>query len=120
MIVALALLSVAMIAGGLYGVLQGWEIVVLERGWALVIASSIAAASGVLLLGLTAAVARLGGIRKDLARLAERLARADMPAPPAFDPTVALPASLLPEDQAAAPAEAPPAQREDEPMLPLF
>jgi hypothetical protein len=123
MIVALALLSVAMILGGLYAAFQGWEIVVLERGWALLISGSVAAASGALLLGVTAAVARLGAVRKELVHLGDLMARAEMPAAPmpAFDTPSASSASLLAGSGAAAGASASQDRADDgEPMLPLF
>lgn len=76
MVIALFALALAMIVGGLFTFLLGWEDVLLERGWTTAVAGSVSAASGVLLLGLTAIVWRLSGIRKDIAALRETLAMA--------------------------------------------
>ncbi|SCX98099.1 hypothetical protein [Microvirga guangxiensis] len=69
MIIALLALAFAMIVGGLLAVFFGWEIVLIERGWTMVIAGSFSAACGALLLGITAAVSKLTGIQTELARL---------------------------------------------------
>lgn len=69
MIVALFVLSLAMIVGGLLSVFLGWDIVLIERGWTMVIAGSITAASGAVLLGITTAVSKLSKIQSELARL---------------------------------------------------
>lgn len=71
MIIALMALAFAMILGGLLTAFFGWDIVLVERGWTMVIAGSISAASGALLLGITAAVSRLASIQAELARLQE-------------------------------------------------
>ncbi|MBD2748090.1 hypothetical protein IC232_15445 [Microvirga sp. BT688] len=72
MIIALLTLALAMILGGLLAAFFGWDIVLVERGWTMVIAGSITAASGALLLGIAAAVSKLAKIEK---RLFERQAR---------------------------------------------
>ncbi len=69
MIIALLALAFAMIVGGLLTVFFGWDIVLVERGWTMVISGTIGAASGALLLGITAAVSRLERIHAELARL---------------------------------------------------
>ncbi|WP_262027517.1 hypothetical protein [Microvirga sp. Mcv34] len=69
MIIALLALAFAMIVGGLFAALFGWDIVLVERGWTMVIAGSVTAASGALLLGITAVVAKLAKIEKRLLRL---------------------------------------------------
>jgi hypothetical protein len=71
MVVALFALAVAMVIGGLTAVVQGYDIVLLERGWTLVIAGSVCATGGALLAGMAVAVARLGRIRKELVQLRE-------------------------------------------------
>lgn len=70
MIIALLALAFAMIVGGLLAAFLGWDIVLVERGWTMVIAGSISAASGALLLGITAAVSKLARIQAQLAHLA--------------------------------------------------
>ena len=69
MIIALFALAVAMIVGGLLAAFLGWDIVLVERGWTMVIAGSVFAASGALLLGIAAAVSRLSQMHAELARL---------------------------------------------------
>ena len=69
MIIALLALAFAMIVGGLLAAFFGWDIVLIERGWTMVIAGSFSAACGALLLGITAAVSKLARIQSELARL---------------------------------------------------
>jgi hypothetical protein len=69
MIIALLALAFAMILGGLLATILGWDIVLVERGWTMVIAGCISATSGALLLGITAAVSKLGKIQIELERL---------------------------------------------------
>ncbi|MFL5026113.1 MAG: hypothetical protein ACJ8DB_05930, partial [Microvirga sp.] len=66
MIIALLALASAMIVGGLLAAFFGWDIVLVERGWTMVIAGSISAASGALLLGIAAAVSKLAQIERRL------------------------------------------------------
>jgi hypothetical protein len=69
MIIALLALALAMIVGGLLAAFFGWDIILVERGWTMVIAGSITAASGALLLGIAAAVSKLAKIEKRLLQL---------------------------------------------------
>ncbi|QRM28193.1 hypothetical protein [Microvirga sp. VF16] len=69
MIIALLALAFAMIVGGLLAVIFGWDIVLVERGWTMVIAGSVMAASGALLLGIAAAVSKLAKIETRLLQL---------------------------------------------------
>ena len=66
MIIALLALALAMILGGLLAAFFGWDIVLVERGWTMVIAGSVTAASGALLLGIAAAVSKLAKIERQL------------------------------------------------------
>jgi hypothetical protein len=122
MVIALVLLSLAMIVGGLFAAFQGWEIVVLERGWSLVIAGSVTAASGALLLGVTAAVSRLEAVRREVAQLRDQLSRAELPSflppPPSLDPVDDLSASLL--SGGGTPDGVRRTEEGEEPALPLF
>jgi len=72
MIIALLALAFAMIVGGLFAAFFGWDIVLVERGWTMVIAGSITAASGTLLLGIAAVVSKLVKIEKRLSQLQGR------------------------------------------------
>ena len=78
MVIALVGVALAMIAGGAWAALQGYEIIIQERGWTLLIAGVTVASIGTVLLGIAAAVMRLGAIRGELGRLRER---ADRPQP---------------------------------------
>lgn len=66
MIIALLALALAMILGGLLAAFFGWDIVLVERGWTMVIAGSVTAASGALLLGIAAVVSKLAKIERRL------------------------------------------------------
>jgi hypothetical protein len=68
MIIALLALALAMILGGLLAAFFGWDIVLVERGWTMVIAGSVTAASGALLLGIAAVVSKLARIERHLSR----------------------------------------------------
>jgi hypothetical protein len=69
MIIALLALAFAMIVGGLFAAFFGWDIVLVERGWTMVIAGSVMAASGAILLGIAAAVSKLAVIETRLSQL---------------------------------------------------
>jgi hypothetical protein len=127
MVIALFALAFAMIVGGLMAIVQGWDIVQVERGWSLVIAGSVGAAGGALLLGIAAAVARLTAIRSDLAQLRERLGRQEPSLPPApvYDPVAAASAGLLAGGGSSGGLMSPdgskePAEDDAQPTLPLF
>jgi len=121
MIIALLALACAMIVGGLLAAFFGWDIVLVERGWTMVIAGSITAASGAILLGIAVAVSRLARIESQLSRL-----QGGSPADPLLGTSSSVndlaPAGLaggLVAGQAAADADT---ERSDEaqPTLPLF
>ncbi|GJD48216.1 hypothetical protein OPKNFCMD_0932 [Methylobacterium crusticola] len=114
MIVALFVLALAMLLGGLAALLQGIPFVRLEIGWTMVIAGTVAASGGAVLLGLTAVVARLGRIERVLAAAGAgaRGGRSEpaLPGLPAAPPRMpdpisaspAVPAHTLPETAALA------------------
>lgn len=66
MIVALTVLALLMLIGGLAAMVQGIPFIRLEVGWTMVIAGTVGASAGAVLLGITAAVARLGRIERAL------------------------------------------------------
>jgi hypothetical protein len=121
MVIALFALAVAMVVGGLAAIVQGYEIVLLERGWTLVISGSVFAAGGALLAGVAMAVARLGQIRTELVRTRETFGRMQPPVPhsPAFEPA-AIPPALLAEDLSDEGAKPVQQDEEAQPTLPLF
>jgi hypothetical protein len=97
MVVALLVLSLAMMAGGLFAMILGWDIVLLERGWAMVIAGSVSASGGAILLGLVAVLGRLVRMESDLELLRERARGVDLPLPPSpvVDPVSLVASGLL-------------------------
>ncbi|MBF9232028.1 hypothetical protein [Microvirga alba] len=126
MIIALFALSVAMIVGGLLAAVLGWDIVLVERGWTMVIAGTVTAASGAVLLGITAAVSKLKKIQLELMRLHTGLSEAEpaaLPSPSGLS-LAALAGGLFgaagalgaKEGQAKKTKEEP----ESQPVLPLF
>lgn len=123
MIIALFALAAAMIVGGLLAAILGWDIVLIERGWTMVIAGSIFAASGALLLGIAAAVARLSKMHEELSRLHADL-NEDEPAAVStasdFSRAALAGAGGLLGGAAVASSEPPPERDPDQPPLPLF
>jgi len=97
MIVALLVLSIAMIVSGLLAMVLGWDIVLLERGWAMVIAGSVSTSGGAILLGLVAVISRLARIQSELGHLHEGRQQADLSLPPSpvIDPVSLLSTGLL-------------------------
>lgn len=79
MVLALYVVAGLMAAGGLIAIYSGSDIIVMERGWTMVIAGSVVAASGALLAGIATAVARLQGLEREFARISERLVRSQPP-----------------------------------------
>jgi hypothetical protein len=94
MVFALYIVALAMVAGGLSAIYLGSDIIVMERGWTMVISGAVIAAAGALLAGVATAVARLQAIEHEFAVLRDRLARSD------FDATT----SLLAKPRGSAPA----------------
>ncbi|TDR88937.1 hypothetical protein [Enterovirga rhinocerotis] len=74
MVVLLCMLSLAMMATGLYATYLGSTIIQVERGWTMVIAGSVVATGGTLLLGAALLAQRLGRIRYEIVGLRDRLA----------------------------------------------
>ena len=124
MIIALLALAFAMIVGGLLAAFFGWDIVLVERGWTMVIAGTVSAASGALLLGIAAAVSKLSQIAAQLSRLQggfrDEGVAAAAPGTSRDLPLAALPGALVAGQ--AGEADAGEAERPDEaqPTLPLF
>jgi hypothetical protein len=82
MVIALYLVALAMIGGGGWAVYEGYGIVLTERGWSMVIAGTVAATGGVLVLAAAILAGRLGRIHGELVRLRERVGRLDAATPP--------------------------------------
>src|SRR4051812_49924772 len=77
MAVALYMFAVAMIVGGAAVVVQGYGIILNERGWTMVIAGTVAATGGFLLFGIATIAARLGRVVRELTALGQRAGRLD-------------------------------------------
>ena len=122
MIIALLALAVAMILGGLLTALFGWDIVLVERGWTMVIAGSVMAASGAILLGIAAAVSKLSGIQTLLSQMQESTAQEALVAAPQSlaGPSLAAASGGVIAAAAVADADEPDAKEEAQPVLPLF
>ncbi len=106
MVLALYGLAAAMVAGGAWAIVQGLDYVVLERGWTMVIAGSVVATGGLLLVGIARAVAALQRIEGELRRGAERLARSSLPDAPPPRPNLANLGAALPDLPSLSPAPA--------------
>jgi hypothetical protein len=79
MVIALFIVAFAMVGGGLAALIQGLPYIMVERGWAMVIAGTVAASGGAILAGIAVAALRVGRIYDELAALQDRLARLDGP-----------------------------------------
>ena len=93
MVLGLYVVAGVMVAGGLLAIYSGSDIIVMERGWTMVISGSVMAASGALLAGIATAVARLQMLEDEFTRLADRLTRPDGPSfslPPDLSPVPSL------------------------------
>lgn len=73
MVVLLLLLALGMIGIGVAAMVFGLPIIQVERGWAMVIAGSVSASSGAVLVGIALAAQRLGRIAHETVRMRDRL-----------------------------------------------
>jgi len=122
MIIALLALAVAMILGGLLTTFFGWDIVLVERGWTMVIAGSVIAAGGAILLGIAAAVSKLSRIQTLLSEIRESSEREAIAGASPSLAGLSLAAASGGVIAAAAVAEAEETEAKDDaqPALPLF
>lgn len=92
MFVVLYGVALAMIAGGVYAAFTGWEFLMLERGWSMVIAGATLATGGLLMGGLSAAAQALARRLDALAEAVRASGRAQAPVfpkrPPAAEAAV--------------------------------
>ncbi|WP_424362554.1 hypothetical protein [Methylocystis parvus] len=100
-------LGLTLVAGGVYAMWTGWDMILLERGWSLFIAGSVALSGGVVTIAL-------GRVIAHLARLGSGLATAPITVPhdgasPAQAParTESQPLPAKPESAAPTPEAAP-------------
>jgi hypothetical protein len=88
MVLVLYVLAGVMAAGGLIAIYSGSDIIVMERGWTMVIAGSVFTACGAVLAGIATAVASLQTLHGEFGRVSERLGR---PQTPSFAPSLDTP-----------------------------
>ena len=81
MVVALFVVAFAMVVAGMAAIYDGYAIIVMEKGWTKVISGTVAASAGFVLFGITAALAQLKRIGRDLAHVRESAGRLDAPFP---------------------------------------
>ena len=82
--IVLYIFSALMMLAGLYGLVMGWDIIMVERGWSQFIAGATAFSSGVVVLAITYAARQLKKLRSDIAGL---VVEVDEPAAPAVTVT---------------------------------
>lgn len=82
--IVLYIFSALMMFAGLYGLVMGWDIIMVERGWSQFIAGATAFSSGVVVLAITYAARQLKKLRSDIAGL---VVEVDEPAAPAVTVT---------------------------------
>jgi hypothetical protein len=108
MVVVLYAVASAMVLGGAAAAIHGYGIIMVERGWTLVIAGAVLASGGAVLAGVAQLGSRVAAIQRDTARLWERFARLDPSALPASPTVSPAPLSLAPRgpvDMADAPVD---------------
>jgi hypothetical protein len=66
MVVALYVVALAMVVAGIAVIADGYPVIVIERGWAQVIAGTVTASAGFILFGIAAVVSRLGRVETAL------------------------------------------------------
>jgi hypothetical protein len=96
MVVVLYAVASAMVLGGAAAATYGYGIIMVERGWTLVIAGAVLASGGAVLAGVAQLGSRVAAIQRDTARLWERFARLDPSALPASPTVSPAPLSLAP------------------------
>ncbi len=79
--IVLYVFSALMMLAGLYGLVMGWDIIMVERGWSQFIAGATAFSSGVIVLAITYAARQLKKLRSEIAGL---VVEVDEPAPVAM------------------------------------
>lgn len=94
MIIALYGVAFAMTAVGLAALVQGYGIIMVERGWTFVIAGTVAATGGLILIGIAYAASRLNRLLAEAAKLRDRMGRLDVTVPERVPPRLAEPEAV--------------------------
>lgn len=103
--IVLYVFSALLMLAGLYGLVMGWDIIMVERGWSQFIAGATAFCSGAIILALVHVAQQLKKLRGDLTGLAVEVV--DEPAGPvAMAATATAPVAIqaTPKPETAAPA----------------
>lgn len=106
MIVALYGVAIAMVLGGASLAFYGYGIIMVERGWTLVIAGSVIASSGAVLAGIAHLSERIAGIQRGTGPLRERFGRLDPTTLPASPDAAAAPLAPAPRGPLDLPGDA--------------
>jgi hypothetical protein len=106
MIVALYGVAIAMVLVGAALAFYGYGIIMVERGWTLVIAGSIIGSSGAVLAGIGHLAERIAGIQRDTGPLRERFGRLDPATLPASPDAAAAPLAPAPRGPLDLPGDA--------------
>ena len=96
--IALTILSALLMLAGLYGLVAGWDIIMVERGWSQFIAGATAFSSGAIILALVHVGREVKKLRGDITGL---VVEVDEPAAPAPAAPAAVPAPEMAAAQAA-------------------
>ena len=96
MVVVLYAVAITMVLGGAAAAIHGYGIIMVERGWTLVIAGAVLTSGGAVLAGVAQLGSRVAAIQRDTARLWERFARLDPSALPATPTVSPAPLNLAP------------------------
>jgi hypothetical protein len=121
MVIALYLIALAMIGAGAGAAAFGWDIVMTERGWAMVICGAVALSGGLLLLGIAAVAGLIRRIERELSGFRDYLVRlggsvSPLPTRPSGPPPAAVGAASGVE-AVATPSAAPVAGAEEQAVL---
>lgn len=119
MVIALYGVAFAMVVAGLAALVQGYGIIVVERGWAQVIAGSVVASGGAVLLGVAYAAGRINRLAQETARLRDRLGRGEAAFPPPPPTLGAIPSPVPAAPPAALPASPDPVEPRQASALPI-
>jgi hypothetical protein len=83
--------SALLMLAGLYGLVMGWDIIMVERGWSQFIAGATAFAAGAVVLALSHVAREVRKLRSDLSGL---VVEVDEPAPAASSPALPMTAPI--------------------------
>jgi hypothetical protein len=100
-------LGLTLVAGGVYAMWTGWDMILLERGWSLFIAGSVALSGGVVTIALGRVIAYLARLGLGMSAAPIAAPRDDASPAPAPAQTESQPLPEQPESARPAPEPAP-------------